>query len=189
MTGCGRTGLVGTGLGDQGWLSRSQRQVAPIWICAAHSEAPDATWSTLASPVFLCDLSKHANHPLAELSSLFCFLSFCLLLAHPVAVAIPAPPVCTEAGIRCSQAPWLGKEEETFSSSSEEHQAHRGQSRDPSMTLLQARTAPNLQKQQNAPRADEEQENGILLSWSAWWLLVHSALEKGLGGNRSFLLS
>lgn len=85
------------------------------------------------------------------LSFFFFFLSLCLLLAHLAAVAIPAPPVCTEAGIRCSQAPRLGKEEENFSSSSEEHRAHRGQSRDPSMALLQARTALNLQKQQNVP--------------------------------------
>lgn len=83
MTGCGGIGLVGTGLGDQGWLSRAQRQVAPIWICAACSEAPDATWSTLASPIFLCDLSKHANHPLAELSSLFFFFPLALPVACP----------------------------------------------------------------------------------------------------------
>lgn len=104
---------MGTGGGDQGWLSRARRQVAPIRICAARSEAPDATWSTSASPIPLCDLSKYANHPLAELLSLF-FLSLCLLLAHPAAVAIPSPPVCTEAGIRCSQAPRLGKKRKPF---------------------------------------------------------------------------
>lgn len=68
-----------------------------------------------------------------------------------------------QAGLRCRQVVLLGKEEENYSSSlwlPGEHQVLWGPSRDPDTAPQQARIALNLQKQQNAPRADEGKENG-----------------------------